>query len=311
MIRDAVTCDRPNCFGRHLERDDLPEGRTIEWQMFGAGWLTDSDGHTCPACLMGNGPVIELGECPRCGGSTGNTADGDRCHYCRYVLPIPDDDLDLDEDEGDARHVLAAERIEDAVAVLRKAQEGDGKAHQAAAEFFPDYGHLVMETDHARYLELAAAAGIVATHLLIIECGEWLTSVDTWSADLGLPLASVALGAYGSKAEAIREAVRTATDNGWTLEPEHEWSDYDCGGGEVHIPIRARMAQDQAADEGPSCAKCCTPFDPDDTRFDGHARYSLTDYCRGCVDWCNDGGAGAEHVCVICDPGRYGIEPTN
>ncbi|MFE7838960.1 hypothetical protein ACFU53_23810 [Streptomyces sp. NPDC057474] len=48
------------------------------------------------------------------------------------------------------------------------------------------------------------------------------------------------LGAYASRAEAIREAVRAATDNGWMLDPEHQWSDFDCGGGEVHIPIHSR-----------------------------------------------------------------------
>lgn len=134
--------------------------------------------------------------------------------------------------------VLDPERIADAVAVLRKAQEGDEAARRDLRGYFPEYEGLVMQTDHARYLEHAARAGLVATHLLIIECGGWLASVDTYTSDYGLPLASVALGDhYASKAEAIREAVRTATDNGWRLEPEHQWSDFDCGGGEVHIPI--------------------------------------------------------------------------
>jgi len=135
---------------------------------------------------------------------------------------------------------LSPERIADAVAVLRKAQEGDQKALRDLRGYFPEYEGLVMQTDHARYLELAASVGLVATHLLIIECGGWLASVDTYTSDLGLPLASVALGDYASKAEAIREAVRAATDNGWMLDPEHQWSDFDCGGGEVHIPIHAR-----------------------------------------------------------------------
>ncbi|MFE0845893.1 ribbon-helix-helix domain-containing protein [Streptomyces rochei] len=65
--------------------------------------------------------------------------------------------------------------------------------------------------------------------------------MDTYTSDFGLPLASVALGdTYASRSEAIREAVRAATDNGWRLDPEHQWS--DCGGGEVHIPIHARPA---------------------------------------------------------------------
>ncbi|MEU6965116.1 ATP-binding protein [Streptomyces chrestomyceticus] len=137
--------------------------------------------------------------------------------------------------------VLAPERIADAVAVLRKAQEGDQSARRNLAAYFPAYEGLVMQTDHARYLDLAARAGLVATHLLILESGGWVVSVDTYTADFRLPLASVALGdSYASKSEAIREAVRAATDNGWWLDPEHHWSDFACGGGEVHIPIHAR-----------------------------------------------------------------------
>ncbi|GAA3126979.1 hypothetical protein GCM10020254_88000 [Streptomyces goshikiensis] len=65
-------------------------------------------------------------------------------------------------------------------------------------------------------------------------------SVDTYTSDLGMPLASVNLGDYTSRTEAVRETVRAATDNGWVLAPEHEWADFDCGGGEIHIPIHAR-----------------------------------------------------------------------
>ncbi|WP_331718757.1 ATP-binding protein [Streptomyces sp. NBC_00212] len=135
---------------------------------------------------------------------------------------------------------LSPERIADAVAVLRRAQEGDQSAHQDLAGYFPEYEGLVMQTDHARYLEHAAIVGLVATHLLIIESGRWLASVDTYTSDLELPLASVALGDYASRTEAIREVARAATDNGWMLAPEHQWSDFDCGGGEIHIPIHAR-----------------------------------------------------------------------
>ncbi|MFE1076649.1 AAA family ATPase [Streptomyces sp. NPDC058783] len=142
---------------------------------------------------------------------------------------VPDDDL------------LAPERIADAVAVLRKAQEGDQDAHQDLAAYFPAYEALVMQTDHACYLELAARAGLVATHLLLLQGGgRWLASVDTYTSDLELPLASVALGDYATRTEAVRETVRAATDHGWRLSPEHQWSDFDCGGGEIHIPIHAR-----------------------------------------------------------------------
>ncbi|MFF5004128.1 hypothetical protein ACFY3G_14935 [Streptomyces phaeochromogenes] len=56
----------------------------------------------------------------------------------------------------------------------------------------------------------------------------------------------------------------------------------------------------------PACQRCRKPFDESDTRFDGHARHQDTAYCRACVDNCHEGGA--EHVCVICDPQRYGGE---
>jgi hypothetical protein len=48
-----------------------------------------------------------------------------------------------------------------------------------------------------------------------------------------------------------------------------------------------------------ACGKCRTPFDPDDTRFDGHAQHKLTPYCRRCVDACHDTEI-ADHRCVIC-----------
>ncbi|MER6606001.1 hypothetical protein ABT282_08795 [Streptomyces sp. NPDC000927] len=137
---------------------------------------------------------------------------------------------------------LPPERIADAVAVLRKAQEGDQKAHRDLRSYFPEYEGLVMQTDHARYLELAARTGLEATHLLImhIQSDTWGALVDTYTSDLGMPLASVNLGDYASRTDAIREAVRAATDNGWAPDPTSEWSDFDCGGGEIHIPIHAR-----------------------------------------------------------------------
>ncbi|MFJ6889883.1 AAA family ATPase [Streptomyces californicus] len=141
-----------------------------------------------------------------------------------------------------SKDTIAPERIAAAVAVLRKAQEGDEEAHEGLAEFFPEYEGLVMQTDHTRYLKAAADAGMVATHLLVMQYGKgvWGTSVDTYTADFEMPLASVNLGDYPSRTEAIREAVTAATNNGWTLAPEQDWTDYDCGGGEIHIPIHAR-----------------------------------------------------------------------
>lgn len=53
-----------------------------------------------------------------------------------------------------------------------------------------------------------------------------------------------------------------------------------------------------------SCRLCRTPFDPNDATFDGRARHGETPWCRRCIDKCHDGSA--EHVCMICDPQRYG-----
>jgi hypothetical protein len=55
-----------------------------------------------------------------------------------------------------------------------------------------------------------------------------------------------------------------------------------------------------AAVESEACGKCKQPFDSTDASFDGHARYHLTPYCRGCVDRCHDNEI-ADHRCVICE----------
>jgi len=47
------------------------------------------------------------------------------------------------------------------------------------------------------------------------------------------------------------------------------------------------------------CERCGRPFDPPDTRFDGHAQYQSTPWCGSCVDLCYEGTA--DHRCVICD----------
>ncbi|MEU9535843.1 ATP-binding protein [Streptomyces sp. NPDC048213] len=159
------------------------------------------------------------------------------------VHDMPDFDPTAGETTMSMDDTLAPERIADAVAVLRRAQEGNQEARELLGSYFPGYEGLVMQTDHLRYLEVAAAAGLVATHLLIMDWGDgWGASVDTYTSGFGMPLASVNLGDYPSRTEAVREAVRAATDNGWTLAPESDWTDYDCGGGEIHIPIHARPA---------------------------------------------------------------------
>ncbi|MFJ8538132.1 hypothetical protein [Streptomyces sp. NPDC093591] len=59
--------------------------------------------------------------------------------------------------------------------------------------------------------------------------------------------------------------------------------------------------EDEPAVEQPAevCGKCRRPFDPADTRFDGHAWHKQTPYCRACVDCCHDSEI-ADHRCVIC-----------
>ncbi len=71
--------------------------------------------------------------------------------------------------------------------------------------------------------------------------------------------------------------------------------------------LRRRMAAEEAAaaEQGAAAVRrCLRDFAPSDPRFDGQARYRETPWCRMCVDNCHDGGA--EHVCRICDPARYG-----
>lgn len=91
MIRDAVTCDRSGCIALMLEPvgDDLPEAEQFEDTVRAAGWTYGPEGHSCPGCVRGSGPVLELGECPRCSGSTVDLPAGATCHYCGHVEPHP------------------------------------------------------------------------------------------------------------------------------------------------------------------------------------------------------------------------------
>ncbi|MGW4759563.1 hypothetical protein [Streptomyces chartreusis] len=74
------------------------------------------------------------------------------------------------------------------------------------------------------------------------------------------------------------------------------WTD---GPWEQSIEGSIKLTDYEAALPPAACGKCKAPFDPDDTRFDGHARYCDTAYCRGCVDRCHDNEI-ADHRCVIC-----------
>jgi hypothetical protein len=48
-----------------------------------------------------------------------------------------------------------------------------------------------------------------------------------------------------------------------------------------------------------ACANCRWTFNPDDTRFNGHARHRDTPFCRCCVDRCHDSEI-ADHQCAVC-----------
>jgi len=92
VIRDAVTCDRDGCVALFLEPVDDPyalDTDEFEDVMKRAGWTYGDDGHRCPGCVRGTGPVLELGECPRCTGTTVDIPAGARCHYCGHVEPHP------------------------------------------------------------------------------------------------------------------------------------------------------------------------------------------------------------------------------
>ena len=52
--------------------------------------------------------------------------------------------------------------------------------------------------------------------------------------------------------------------------------------------------------EGPDkCENCGQVFNPEDTRFDGLARYRETLFCCRCVDRCHDSEI-ADHRCGVC-----------
>jgi hypothetical protein len=112
MIRDAVTCDRDMCVGLFIEPDDMPEGTDFETAIEAAGWVSrpavlalpghaerEVTGHFCPACVQGAGPVLERGECMKCGGTVFNRATDEKCHYCGHESPHPEDNWDNTEDE--------------------------------------------------------------------------------------------------------------------------------------------------------------------------------------------------------------------
>jgi hypothetical protein len=106
VIRDAVTCDRRGCLAVLLEPDDYPG--EFEDVAARSGWTSGPEGHTCPACQTGRGPVLERGECARCGGRVGVRHGKERCMACGELTPEngpewdepPEDDDDQAEPPG-------------------------------------------------------------------------------------------------------------------------------------------------------------------------------------------------------------------
>lgn len=70
---------------------------------------------------------------------------------------------------------------------------------------------------------------------------------------------------------------------------------------EVRALLAERAAQHQA--EAETCGRCRRPFNPTDTRWDGHARHHDSPWCRSCVDRCHE-STDAFHICAICNPDR-------
>ncbi|GGP79968.1 hypothetical protein [Streptomyces melanogenes] len=100
MIRDAATCDRPDCLAVLLEPDHY--SGAFEEAVTAYGWTVGPGGHTCPACQSGRGPVLERGECARCGGRVGVRHGTELCMACGQLTPANgpewDETPELDDD---------------------------------------------------------------------------------------------------------------------------------------------------------------------------------------------------------------------
>lgn len=107
---------------------------------------------------------------------------------------------------------------------------------------------------------------------------------------------------------ALRGVLQHGDDAGWSADylrarlAEKPATGYRTWGEARTEPSQPPRAEETEAAN--RCARCRTPFDRADLRHDGRGRYASTPYCRSCIDNCRDGSA--EHVCVICDPARYG-----
>jgi hypothetical protein len=61
--------------------------------------------------------------------------------------------------------------------------------------------------------------------------------------------------------------------------------------------LQALVAADDTT--GAVCGQCRRPFDPTDTRWDGHAQHRSTGFCRSCTDHCQSSEI-ADHRCNVC-----------
>ena len=107
MIRDAATCDRRNCLAFLLEpAGDYPG--TFEDVAARSGWTFGPEGNTCPPCQTGRGPVLERGECHRCGGRIGVRHGSELCMSCGQLTPENgpewDDPPEDDDPDPDGIH---------------------------------------------------------------------------------------------------------------------------------------------------------------------------------------------------------------
>lgn len=78
-------------------------------------------------------------------------------------------------------------------------------------------------------------------------------------------------------------------------------SKISAAGDQLHSLLESVTTETDSptAEQAEACGKCQKPFDPADTRFDGHARHNETPWCLGCVSRCHD-SSDAFHACVIC-----------
>ncbi|MFH8792242.1 hypothetical protein [Streptomyces sp. NPDC017941] len=250
----------------------------------------------CLACVTvmqgGMPPVRESSQCGACGTATWH---GELCALCRQgahekwwptrdaaqSVPLSDDRLASIEARAAAAtpedvHALVAEirrrhgQTSYLFGQLTTRDAETDRGDRALAEF------LAAGCDEDENAEQQPAAFVPQT-----ERAYWvdIAAALNAAAAVGMP---VGIDLDGTLTD--RNAWSVVWDRGagrWTV------AGYDDG-------------EDVEAEQRPdACAACGTAFDPADTRFDGHAKYTATPWCRRCVERCHDNEI-ADHRCVIC-----------